>query len=177
MAILILFVLGVIVYALATLFTGGSGAPAQSEQSATKPSNNYRVLEVTTTDEPEDTINSTYYTYIAGVNYHNNKVGGFLGVVAPEPNNPHDPNAIAIYNQRNAQLVGYIAKSEQNDFRAWSNGHNCTCVGYIKKGDGEYPLMGRIHVIYPYNEDFVRRTTQSLIISIANNHGEKYRPK
>lgn len=95
----------------------------------------------------------TYYTRIAGVQYHNGvqDIGGFLGYVRSEPDNPYDKNAVAIYRNDN-KMMGHLPKSETGDFRAWSRKENLPCVGYIKDGD-EVPLFGKVKIIDTDNEE------------------------
>ena len=88
-----------------------------------------------------------FYTKIAGAHYRNDAkdIGGFLGYVKPEPTNPYDKNAIAIY-RNDGKLLGYIPKEETNDFREWSSKDFLPCVGYIKDGD-EVAIYGRVKVL------------------------------
>lgn len=130
-------------------------------------------------DEPEDFADGSFNTYIAGVNHHCNysDVGGFVGVVAPEPNNPYDKNAVAIYrNGASPKLLGYIGKSELNPYRKWCKNKPFTCVGYIMPGD-DAPVYGRIKVIKPYNEDFIKAETDSYIRWMVGKYGKKYMPE
>lgn len=63
---------------------------------------------VKTGDFSKDTLT----TKLVGVNFHAQKynAGGFFaGYMKPEPDNPADPNAIAVY-RNNGEIVGYIAK-------------------------------------------------------------------
>lgn len=89
----------------------------------------------------------TYYTKIAGVQYRNGvqDIGGFLGYIHSEPDNPYDKNAIAIY-RNDDKLLGYIPKDETKIYREWSNKENLPCIGFIKAGD-ETPLFGKVKVI------------------------------
>lgn len=100
-------------------------------------------IEITSDNQDDE----TYYTRIAGVKYRNTKkdIGGFLGYISPEPDNPHDKNAIAVY-RNDGKLVGYIPKDETRSFRRWSSRTEIPCVGYICEGD-EVPLFGRVKAI------------------------------
>lgn len=88
----------------------------------------------------------TYFCSIAGARYHNKKknIGSFLGTVQPDPDNEHDPNAIAIYDGK--RLVGYIPRDEQEAFREWSDKPKLLCVGFIQKED-DYPIYGKVKVL------------------------------
>ena len=98
-------------------------------------------LTITVSGEP------SYHTKIAGVQHRcdHQDVGGFLGYIKPNPDNPHDPNAIAIYRNGGKHL-GYIPKDETNALRRWSAKEKLPCVGFIKEGD-EVPLFGKVKVL------------------------------
>lgn len=100
-------------------------------------------IEITSDNQDDE----TYYTRIAGVKYRNTKkdIGGFLGYISPEPTNPHDKNAIAVY-RNDGKLIGYIPKDETRSFRRWSSRTEIPCVGYICEGN-EVPLFGRVKAI------------------------------
>ena len=89
----------------------------------------------------------TYYTKIAGVQYRctNDDVGGFLGYVRSDKNNPHDKNSIAVYNNDN-KLLGYIPKENQSSFREYSEKDDLPCVGFINIGN-DVPLYGKVKII------------------------------
>lgn len=59
---------------------------------------------------------------IAGLYYHYKKTmpNRMVGYIKSEPNNPHDSNAIGIYNA-DFGLIGYIPKDSTALVRAWSN--------------------------------------------------------
>lgn len=105
-------------------------------------------LKITTGD-----TDGAYYCKIAGVQYRNSAqdIGGFLGYISSEPENPHDKNAIAIYRNDN-KLVGYIPKDETANFREWSGKENLPCIGFIKAGDA-VPLFGKVKVIDSDSEE------------------------
>lgn len=135
-------------------------------------------LTVETIDEPEDYANGAFNTFIAGINHHCDKsdIGGFVGIVAPEPNNPYDKNAVAIYRSNfNPKLLGYIGKSDLAKYRKWCECKPFTCVGYITEGD-DAPVYGRLKVIKPYNEKFVRDETDSYVRWMINKYGEAFLP-
>lgn len=136
-------------------------------------------ITVETTDEPEDFIDGSFNTYIAGIKHHcdQSDIGGFIGVVAPEPSNPYDKNAVAIYrNNSNPKLLGYIGKSDLSEYREWCQGKPFTCVGYIMAGD-DAPVYGRIKVIKPYNENFVKNETDDYVRWMIKKYGKEFLPK
>lgn len=117
----------------------------------------------------------TYYTGIAGVQYHNSTqdIGGFLGYIRSEPDNPRDKNALAIYRNDN-KLIGYLPKSETNTFRNWSQKENLPCIGFIKDGD-EVPLFGKVKIIDTDTEE-----TELIVVKyvrwLVSNFGIKFIP-
>lgn len=121
------------------------------------------------TDEPE------YLTYIAGVTFRNDRhdIGGFIGWVSSDPNNSHDPNAIAIYRS-GGKLVGYIPKKETKSFREWSNKECLPCIGYINKGD-EVDLYGKVKVL-DTTEEGVRLEMAKFVAWMISNFGVSFVP-
>lgn len=125
-------------------------------------------------EDEEDEIE--YVTKIAGVTFHNDKsdVGAFLGYVRSDPNNPHDPNAIAIYRTDN-KLVGYIPRYEQEEYRSWSAKENLPCIGFINEGD-EVDLYGKVKIV-----DADKSTTTLEMVKYAawliSNFGVKFAPR
>jgi hypothetical protein len=171
----ILIIIGVV---SAIFFTVKLALKETSIPSSTS-SNNQKEITVETINETEDFVDGSFNTYIAGVNHHcdYSDIGGFVGVVAPEPNNPYDKNAIAIYrNDSNPKLLGYISKSELAEYRQWCDNKPFTCVGYIIPGD-ESPVYGKIKVIKPYNEDFVKSETDSYVRWMIKKYGSNFLPK
>lgn len=128
-------------------------------------------------EEPEDFWKGTFATYIAGVGYHASEkdAGAFVGVVAPDPTNIYDKNAIAIY-RNDTKLLGYIGKREQREYKEWSNRKTCPCVGYIKTGDytNDNGLIGRIKVIKPYNIEYVKNETKGYLKWALEQYGKQF---
>lgn len=127
-------------------------------------------------DEDEDEEDGIeYVTRIAGVTFHNDKsdVGAFLGYVRSDPNNPHDPDAIAIYRTDNT-LVGYIPRDEQKKYRSWSAKENLPCIGFINEGD-KVDLYGKVKIV-----DADKSTTTLELVKYAawliSNFGVKFAP-
>lgn len=131
----------------------------------------------TVNDEEENPIDGSFLTYITGINHHCtlSDIGGFKGVVAPEPTNQYDKNAVAIY-RNDSKLLGYISKNELSEYREWSKGKPFTCVGYITGGDNA-ALKGRVKIIKPYNEQFVKRETDEYIQWMISKLGKNFLPK
>ena len=107
--------------------------------------------------------------------YHNSTqdIGGFLGYIRSEPDNPHDKNAVAIYRNDN-KLIGYLPKSETNAFRNWSQKEDLPCIGFIKDGD-EAPLFGKVKIIDTDTEE-----TELIVVKyvrwLVSNFGIKFIP-
>jgi hypothetical protein len=116
-----------------------------------------------------------YFCKIAGVQYRNDAqdIGGFLGYVRSEPDNPHDKNAIAIYRNDN-KLVGYIPKDEIKNFREWSAKENLPCIGFIKDGD-EVPLYGKVKII-DSDKDETELEIVKFVKWLVSNFGVKFIP-
>lgn len=132
---------------------------------------------VQTLDEEPDFIDGDFKTYIAGAYHHVSKddIGAFIGVVSPDPENPYDKNAIAIY-RNDAKLIGYIGKDEQGDYLEWSKGKPFTCVGYINQGDTG-KIYGRVKILKPYSNEFVEEETKSYLNWALNKFGEGFVPQ
>ena len=89
----------------------------------------------------------TFETKLAGAQYRcdDDDIGGFLGYIAPEPDNEYDKNAIAVY-RNNGKHVGYIPKDDVTRVKRWASQPSLPCIGYIFDGDiVEY--WGRITIV------------------------------
>jgi hypothetical protein len=82
------------------------------------------------------------YSYIefniAGITFHgvaDKHLGEFVGRLVPEPDNPHDPNAIRIESPDGARL-GYVPKDRTNEVRAYAS-LPCPCCCFIAR-HGDY---------------------------------------
>ena len=113
-------------------------------------------------EEPREPINSapgikpiprkknkstTFETKLAGAQYRctDDDIGGFLGYIAPEPDNEYDKNAIAVY-RNNGKHVGYIPREDIASLKRWASQPSLPCIGYIFDGDiVEY--WGRITIV------------------------------
>lgn len=168
---IIILITAVIMFAIwIMLGTHNNNKPKPS--SVPRPHIQKEIIVETLNEEPEYR-GGDFSTYIAGINYHasKNDIGAFVGVVALEPNNPHDKNAIAIY-LNNSEIIGYIGKSEQKDYNEWSSGKPCTCVGYIDENDGK--LFGRVKVIKPYNSQYVEDETRKYLKWALKEYGARF---
>lgn len=89
----------------------------------------------------------TFETKLAGAQHrcNDNDIGGFIGYIAPEPNNAYDKNAIAVYRNDGKQ-VGYIPRDDIASLKRWASQPSLPCIGYIFDGDiVEY--WGRITIV------------------------------
>lgn len=89
----------------------------------------------------------TFKTKLAGAQHHcdDDDIGGFLGYIAPEPDNEYDKNAIAVY-RNNGKHVGYIPREDIASLKRWASQPSLPCIGYIFDGDiVEY--WGRITIV------------------------------
>lgn len=90
---------------------------------------------------------TTFETKLAGAQYRctDDDIGGFLGYIAPEPDNEYDKNAIAVY-RNNGKHVGYIPREDIASLKRWASQPSLPCIGYIFDGDiVEY--WGRITIV------------------------------
>lgn len=104
-----------------------------------------------------------YFTTIAGVKFHcdASSIGAFSGVIIAHPDNAKDKNAIAVVSIKpKFQLVGYIARDEQEDYKEWCCGLPFPCAGYINSSE-EGRLFGRVKAIRPYTPEQVEEETQN----------------
>lgn len=117
-----------------------------------------------------------FYCKIAGVQHHctGADVGGFLGYVAPEENNPYDKNACAVY-RNDGKLVGYIPKDELTEYRQWSGCKPLNCIGFIKTGT-EVPLFGKVKVMNNADKDEMEIIVIKYVRWLVANFGKKYIP-
>lgn len=141
-----------------------------------------RSQQPTKTNAPNFTItvksdaDMEFYCRIAGVQYHCTaaEVGGFLGYVAPETNNPHDKNACAVY-RNDDKLVGYIPKDKLTEYRQWSGCKSLPCVGFVKEG-ADVPLFGKVKVINNADETEAKIIIVKYVRWLVANFGKKYVP-
>lgn len=80
---------------------------------------------------------SLFSCTIAGLEYHLEDMvyGGFAGYSAPEPKNPYDVNAVAIYNI-GGDLIGYVPRKAHEAYRSHFPDEVMTYViGYIEVND------------------------------------------
>ena len=100
----------------------------------------------------------TFTTFIAGIGRYCNQsdIGYIIGRVMPEPNNEYNPKAMVV-KDLDGKKLGYIAESQLEDYRDWSNGVVLPFVGYIVSdlSRGFLQLNARIHVMFPVSREFL----------------------
>lgn len=134
---LITFIIGFLL-SIKILFT-----PSKNEEPRT-PINSAPVIKPIPRKKNKST---TFETKLAGAQYRctDDDIGGFLGYIAPEPDNEYDKNAIAVY-RNNGKHVGYIPKDDVIRVKRWASQPSLPCIGYIFDGDiVEY--WGRITIV------------------------------
>jgi len=115
----------------------------------------------------DDEVNDIY---IAGLKHHctDLDIGTFSGYVFNEKNNPADPEAMAIVDNKKRKIIGYVPAKILDDYRDWCSGKKRYCVGYIY-WDGEY-LRGRCRV-YPSLDEVpeIEEDAVEYITQVANH--------
>lgn len=140
-----------------------------------------KIQKVTRSDSASDVSEGyepcTFHTRIAGATYHCKRrdIGGFIGFVRHEPDNPYDPNAIGIY-RRSGKLLGYVPKDEVAELRAWSSEERLPCVGFIAEGD-ETPIWGRVKIIDSENQELVNLIGAKYVKWLIFRHGAEFIPE
>lgn len=134
---------------------------------------------VRTLEIPDDDVNGTYVTKIAGITHYCDKTdqGIFQGIIYLDSDNPHNPNAMAIASVESRKIVGYIPENELSKYSRWCNYHNCPCVGFIKQftnESGKKILFGRVTAIKPCNAKFVKDKTTDTIVWIETTENIRY---
>lgn len=116
-----------------------------------------------------------YYTKIAGAKFNctDDEVGGFLGYVRSEPDNPYDKNAIAVYRS-DGKIMGHLSKDEIREFRRWSQKEDLPCVGFIKS-DSETGLFGKVKIMDTDPEE-AQLITVKYVKWLISTFGKKYIP-
>lgn len=90
---------------------------------------------------------ATFETRVAGAQHHcdDGDIGGFMGYIAPDPNNEYDKKAIAIY-RNDGKHLGFIPKDDIARLKRWASQPSLPCIGYIFDGDTvEY--WGKITIV------------------------------
>lgn len=142
---------------------------------STKQGSGQRSKNAVGTDESDaEYTDNEYYTRIAGVRYHCKfrDVGGFLGYAVPDPDNPHDRDAVAILRADDNKLLGFIPAVGLRDYKRWSRGRALPCVGYIREGQ---MLFGKVKVI----DDDPEGTLEAIVAFVTwmlRTFGVSYKP-
>lgn len=102
-------------------------------RSSSAPTPNAREIVFTDEDLVGDEDGEFLIT-VVGLMYcaENFKPGGIWGIVMPEPENPHDRNAVAIIATPGNKM-GYVGREELEDYRDWSKGKPCVFVGFVRE--------------------------------------------
>lgn len=134
----------------------------------------------------------TFDTYIAGANMYCTKdadVGAFAGIVIPEPDNEHDPGAMAVY--RDGKKIGYIPARHLDSYNNWRTADRMPCMGVIYPSELDYkdygdddeipdnlpPLHTGLYVLQPDSPDLVVSVVQHYFDDIiAPTYGDDYIP-
>lgn len=79
---------------------------------------------------------ATFESRVAGAQHHcdDSDIGGFMGYIAPDPNNEYDKRAIAIY-RNDGKHLGFIPKDDITRLKRWASQPSLPCIGYIFDGD------------------------------------------
>lgn len=107
---------------------------------------------------------ATFESRVAGAQYHCNDgdIGGFMGYIAPDPNNKYDKKAIAIY-RNDGKHLGFIPKDDIARLKRWASQPSLPCIGYIFDGDMvEY--WGKITIV-----DAEPQQTELEMVKVAYN--------
>lgn len=117
---------------------------------------------------PEGFGNLTFPTYITGANYHCtlDDVGGFAGYIIPEPSNPHDPNAMAIYAGNQLKHVGYIPAKKCTHYKDWCNNSPMICFGVIEPPNENNQITGYIWAMRYINAEQMQDTCRHFFDTI-----------
>ena len=123
-----------------------------------------------------DGLTSDFEVRIAGAMYHcdDSDVGGFLGYVKPDPDNPHDSKACGIYN-RYGKLIGFVPRVVLDAYRPWSKCEKHFCIGWVARGHDKIPYYGRAMVFDPSSG--VEVEVARYLLWIIENRGFNRLPK
>lgn len=117
---------------------------------------------------------------IAGITFHckPSDVGGFYGTVEPQPDNPHDPGALAIYRDDGKQL-GYIPAADLQRFKkrfGSIDGGRLFLIGFIAV-DTQAPVYGRVLVLSGDSPHEDRRRQKAFVEWVIARHGRDFTPR
>lgn len=115
---------------------------------------------------PEGFSNQEFRSVIAGIGHQFNYYGGFAGYIVPEPNNPYDENAMAIYILD--KRIGYIPKRDNIHYKDWCNNQPMPCVGCIYYDD-RGKKVGVIRAIRYTNDEALREISNDFFDWFRSN--------
>lgn len=171
-----LIIIGVIIF---FWFVATAGKSQEVDKTVQRfgPKQNYKYAPtIRMLNRDGDRNEDEWYTYIAGINYHANRsdIGGFSGWVEWDATNTHDSKAMGIYAS-SGKLLGYIPADERDEYRQWCDAQPQPCMGYILNEDGK--MKGRVKILRPCNEEFLRTEFTRFAQWVSENHGDKYVPR
>ena len=110
-----------------------------------------------TLEYDEDLEENTDTFDVTGLRYHCTVLdrGPIVGYVKPEPTNPHDSRAQAVF-LNDGKLLGYIPRTQQDWYEEF-NKQNVVCpyVGEITMNNRGL-MLGEVKAILPVNKEFVQ---------------------
>lgn len=113
--------------------------------------------------------NQEFRAQIAGLGHHHPYYGGFAGYIIPEPNNPHDQNAMAIYVAD--KKIGYVPRRDNIHYKDWCNNRPMPCIGCIYYNDGKD--VGVVRAIRYTNPETMYRIANDFFAWFRDNgHGD-----
>lgn len=147
-----------------------AASTASPETSSTKEIAPNISVSITTSHSDDEEL----YTNIAGVKYRCNEKdqGGFLGYTKSEPENEHDPNAVAVY-RNDGKMLGYIPTDRLDQYHQMAQGKQLSCIGFVR--DGDYTLFGKVKIIKG-DRDIVEYKVVDFVQWLVQEFGVKYIP-
>lgn len=115
-------------------------------------------------DYDDSLVADVLETEIAGMRYHCSvaDLGLVNGYIEPEPSNPHDPHAQAVF-RADGKKLGYIPKNVLPEYEDFNPGHLvCPFAGEVKVTRQGY-MWADILVALPMSRDFVKETLSAYV--------------
>lgn len=118
------------------------GDDQQPQQPQQRNAPNLREVEISmsNTDEEEtgwhyDDFSENFRCRIAGISYRctPDDIGAFIGTVVPQPDNPADPNALAII-ANGGKHIGFVPRKDQKEYNQFTGGGVHPCIGFVFMG-------------------------------------------